>query len=403
VTDNERAPRGTIHQVTVLDPETALAPVTVQPDDLARPPKEGTALCLSGGGSRAMLFHAGALIRLNEAKLLHGLACVSSVSGGSIAAGALAVAWDGLEWKDGIATNLCDRVIRPLRKLALRRIDVPTWIIGTIFPGQTPATRFANELDKALYHGITLDQLPDAPLFIFNATNLASGVDWRFSKPEMGDYRVGKIADPRNVRVATAVAASSAFPPAFAPLWMEFLDGFRRRVPLADGGAYDNLGMEPVWKAYKTVLVSDGGGESKAESKPRLDPAFETIRVMKMIDRQVRYLRKRTLIAGYVSKLRTGTYWGIRTDIADYELLDALPAPHGATLLLAEEPTRLTRMPPERQRRLINWGYAVTDAAIRRHYRPGTPIGTFPYDGCVGPDPDGVPQPAVDPVGDGGG
>src|SRR3990167_4758947 len=60
-----------------------------------KPPEEGIALCLSGGGYRAMLYHAGALWRLNELGLLSQLKRVSSVSGGSIAAGVLA-----LQWKD---------------------------------------------------------------------------------------------------------------------------------------------------------------------------------------------------------------------------------------------------------------------------------------------------------------
>ena len=46
------------------------SPVTVVPTgsthDDPRRPEEGIALCLSGGGYRAMLFHLGALWRLNE-------------------------------------------------------------------------------------------------------------------------------------------------------------------------------------------------------------------------------------------------------------------------------------------------------------------------------------------------
>src|SRR5258706_9526211 len=49
--------------------------------------EEEVALCLSGGGYRAMLFHMGALLRLNDAGLLRRLARVSSVSGGSLTAG----------------------------------------------------------------------------------------------------------------------------------------------------------------------------------------------------------------------------------------------------------------------------------------------------------------------------
>ena len=54
------------------------------------------ALALSGGGFRATLFHCGALLRLNELGYLTKISRISSVSGGSIASGMLAVS-DGNE------------------------------------------------------------------------------------------------------------------------------------------------------------------------------------------------------------------------------------------------------------------------------------------------------------------
>ncbi|MHC4915154.1 MAG: hypothetical protein ACYTGB_06645, partial [Planctomycetota bacterium] len=54
---------------------------------LTDPPEDrdlkGTALCLSGGGYRAMLFHLGAAWRLYETGDLAKLDRISSVSGGS--------------------------------------------------------------------------------------------------------------------------------------------------------------------------------------------------------------------------------------------------------------------------------------------------------------------------------
>ena len=44
----------------------------------------GIALCLSGGGYRAMIFHLGALMRLNELGFLTRLSRISSVSGKSL-------------------------------------------------------------------------------------------------------------------------------------------------------------------------------------------------------------------------------------------------------------------------------------------------------------------------------
>jgi predicted acylesterase/phospholipase RssA len=55
--------------------------------------RKGIALCLSGGGFRASLFHLGSLRRLNEVGLLSQINTVTSVSGGSITNALLAKHW----------------------------------------------------------------------------------------------------------------------------------------------------------------------------------------------------------------------------------------------------------------------------------------------------------------------
>jgi hypothetical protein len=59
--------------------------------------------------------------------------------------------------------------------------------------------------DKHLFEGRTLQQLPDDPRFVFCATNLQTGVLWRFSKPYAGDYVVGQL-DQLKPKLAQAVA-----------------------------------------------------------------------------------------------------------------------------------------------------------------------------------------------------
>src|SRR5262245_53388542 len=71
---------------------------TIPTDDAQRAPEAGTALCLSGGGYRAMVFHIGVLWRLYEAGSLGSLQRISSVSGGSITAGVLALKWRRLSF-----------------------------------------------------------------------------------------------------------------------------------------------------------------------------------------------------------------------------------------------------------------------------------------------------------------
>src|ERR1041385_2676291 len=96
----------------------------LETDDRLAHPAPGIALCLSGGGYRAMLFHLGALWRLNDAGLLRGLVRVSSVSGGSITAGVLGLNWKQLQFdENNVATNLEAIVINPIRQLADDTID----------------------------------------------------------------------------------------------------------------------------------------------------------------------------------------------------------------------------------------------------------------------------------------
>jgi NTE family protein len=41
--------------------------------------------------------------------------------------------------------------------------------------------------------------------------------------------------------------------------------------------------------------------------------------------------------------------------------------------------TRLKALDSQTQERLINWGYALADAAIRRHVDPAIAPGSWPY------------------------
>jgi len=356
--------------------------------------ESGIALCLSGGGYRAMLFHVGALWRLYEAGVLAKAVRISSVSGGSITAGLLGRRWRALSFAaDTVTTEFVPQVVNPIRRLADKTIDAPAIIGGLLLPG-TISEKVQKAYSKHLYGDATLQDLPDdPPRFVINATNVQSGALWRFMKPYMRDWRVGEVRHP-DVPLAAAVAASSAFPPVLSPMVLgvdqdAFTPGsgddlqrepFTRRVVLSDGGVYDNLGLETAFKRYDTILVSDAGGKLQPEGEPKGDWARHAYRVLDLIDNQVRSLRKRQLIDAFRAGDRKGTYWGIRTDIADYGLADPLPCPHEQTLRLAETPTRLKRLDGRRQERLINWGYAVCDAALRRHLDPSlVRPADFPY------------------------
>ena len=377
------------------DSTSGLVEAAGSPVEAGEPEKlePGVALCLSGGGYRAMLFHVGAILRLNELGYLPKLNRISSVSGGSITNGMLALNWTKLRYDNDVATNLDELFVRPLRKLASKTIDKGAVFKGILLPG-TISDRVAGAYRQHLFGKTRLKELPEEPRFVFNATNMQTGALWRFSQKYMADYKVGVVPDPE-VELAVAVAASSAFPPILSPVvldldpasWDASKNGPLHKPPytthpvLSDGGVYDNLGLETSWKRYRTILVSDGGGAMGPQPEPKHDWARHAYRTLSVIDTQVRNLRKRQVVAGYLTHERDGTYWGVRSHARDYgPPAGSLQCPEDKTRQLARTATRLADMDDTLQERLINWGYAICDIAMRRWVLPDAePAGGFPY------------------------
>jgi NTE family protein len=355
-----------------------------------------TGLALSGGGFRATLFHMGALRRLNELGWLRKLDVITGVSGGAIMSGVLARHWSDLQWRDtplgSVAINLVDVVETPIREFCAKTIDVSAGLLALASPFTTIADQLVAAYDQHLFDGWTLQRLPmfeagNAPRFVFYATSLQTGVSVRISNKYLADYRIGQIERP-DFTLAKVVAASSAFPPVLSPVVFEIPDlSLWKRVPgadqydneelkrtllLGDGGIYDNLGLEAIWQRCKTVLVSDAGAPISVETNPWFDPASQLGRVRDILIEQTRALRKRMLISDFQRGDCGGTYWGITTAIGDYGLGDAMTTDTDATRRQSKVRTRLNRFSPQEQGELINWGYALADAAMRSHVLRGT-------------------------------
>jgi len=368
-------------------------------------PALGIGLCLSGGGYRAILFHLGVLWRLAELGYLgtadrngkHGpigtLQRVSSVSGGSIVAAALGLAWSDLKVdEDELLERFREQVVKPVEDFT-SQTTVSIWSAAWAAVVSTVNKRVARVYRQRLYGNKTLQDLPDLPRFVINATNLQSGALWRFSKPFTRDWRVGEIKNPTD-SIASVVGASSAFPPFLSPARFKYDESqytpgsgsglqkppYTTRPALSDGGVYDNMGLETVFKNFQTVIVSNAGGGYQPKQKIAGDWALQSYRVMSTIDNQVRSLRKRVLISSLSSLERYGVYWSIRSDIDGYPADNKLPCPHGRTRELADIPTDLAAKDEATQRRLINWGYAICDAGIRSWVEDDLPPpADFPY------------------------
>ena len=374
---------------------------------MALPP---TALCLSGGGFRATLFHLGAVRRLNQLGILSKLDVITSVSGGSILNGILATGWQKLVLgDDGVFTNfrevIADEVTRfcgmdlRTRVLLGARVNPANW--GALFRDFFSVR--ANHLADG-YRGLLpqkLAELPspreNVPRFVFIATNVATGVSWQFHcgrDAKMGDFHTG-YWPVESTGVAEAVAASSAFPPGFSALrlrvpesdpdridpWGEYREAdpvrenqrIRTRtgcVLLTDGGVYDNLGFEPVWKRGHWLLVSDAqqSFRSEPDSSQALIPRLA--RAVDICMGQVSALRKRWLI----DRVRTSggawsaAIWRLAGDPTSFPTSEpGYGADVRARLVCVR--TDLNAFTPEEMGCLQNVGYWVADAAVRSHWK----------------------------------
>lgn len=357
-----------------------------EPAPLAQ--RSGVALCLSGGGYRAALFHLGALRRLNETGVLSRVTTVTSVSGGSILAAHLAK-MIGDNWPaDGAVYPGWQVLEDDFRAFCTKNIRTGP-LLQALWPWNWPrsdaAVRALIERYRSGLTQQTLAALPERPRYVFCATDLTHGVNWVFSRERVGSYAAGYVMPTTDAfDVATAVAASSCFPPVFNPLPIdlgpELTDGGAsgdsakriRSIRLSDGGLYDNLGLEPVWKRHAYVLVSEGGSTFDAQADQ--GPFWRLNRYVEVMGNQVGALRKRWLIASFQNREKDrslqGTYWGIGSHTRNYADRGTQPvAGYPDELVddvISEVRTDLDRFSAAEQMVLMNHGYIVAEAATRR-------------------------------------
>lgn len=410
---------------------------------------KGVALCLSGGGYRAMLFHCGTLIRLAELGYLapQKLRLVSSVSGGAITAAMLGVRWEEIIKQSAIkpdeppdtdkakvtidsakmAIAVRTKVVEPLIEYATEK-TLDGWALLTGFPGwfingwiprkwltrfrlKTPGEFIADYHDQNLFKGAALCDLPDsahgiAPDFVFNATNLSTGADYRFSRNFMGDSLAGFDENP-SVPLALAVAISGGFPPILGPVLFQPLQptsgtsdlssqikdesdlkAFTHFATLADGGVNDNLGLEPALQHWDTILVSDGGLPTAPDPRPSFFLALSLLRVHSITDLQVRLMRRKQITVLFKAEeknltaekildssrfRRKGAFWDMERRLNELTVDDQLSGVEVMSIdkeiqhNLANTPTRLKCLKRDYCKKLINLGYAQCDAHMRTY------------------------------------
>jgi len=144
-----------------------------------------------------------------------------------------------------------------------------------------------------------------------------------------------------------------------------FREPYTRRLCLTDGGIYDNLGLEPVWKRYRTILVSDGGAVTPPSPAPRSSWLSQALRATDIALQQGINMRRRVLLGLERTGERKTVYWGIGESVDTYKVGNPLGFTSAQTQRTAAVATRLTRYPIETRVRILRAGYAHADAALR--------------------------------------
>ncbi len=346
--------------------------------------RSGIGLSLSGGGFRASLFHLGAIRRLNELGVLKKVRSISSVSGGSILN-----AFVALNWPLPPPSDFEIKFASIFRKFCQTNIRRGPTLKGLI-PFVNNSKLLADKYDELLTKGRSLVSLPSSPAFIFCSTDLAFGVDWTFRPQDVGDYQAGSMPTPADWKLSKAVAASSCFPPVFEPISLgldpnKLHDGLTppgaardeciRGLTLSDGGVYDNLGLEPIWKDHAIVLASDGGATFDIGA----DKSFlwEIQRYFSIPENQALALRKRWLVSNFLSGTIKGAYWGIGSAAESYGVKLGYSKDLACSVIVKIR-TDLDAFSDVEAAILENHGYCLAEVAIQKHVStlalPGIPF-----------------------------
>jgi NTE family protein len=277
----------TLDQTPINAPDPGLAtraPAEFMPvDDF---PDLAIGLAFSGGGTRAAAFSFGVLQGLDEIpvpgdperrSLLDAVDLVSGVSGGSVTA-----AYFGLKQRDALA-DFRERFLIQNAEAGFSTAVSLGNILTLLDKGGANSSRsLAHWLDRALFEGATFRDFRrrrNHPAVWISASDIYNRVPFLFSRETFGAL----CSDLDSLPIAQAVAASAAFPIAFAPVNVEAYNrrcdtplprwvqtaardvsgssvrnavakgliryrdpNLMRYVKLADGGVTDNFGIQGI-------------------------------------------------------------------------------------------------------------------------------------------------------------
>ncbi|MBU2622571.1 MAG: patatin-like phospholipase family protein [Proteobacteria bacterium] len=358
-------------------------------------------LSLSGGGVRATVFHLGVLARVAESSKWKDIRFISTVSGGSLCV-ALVYAKSERTWPD---SSLFLQDVLPKLKSLLTTFDLEAYYKWSLINPYWWIAGRAKLVSKLIqkHWGINgnISQIPDFPNWEICATSYETGKNWRFSKKRMGDYISNYVVSP-SFPLSDAVAASAAVPGLIGPLsvditkyqWCKYDDDRKttissngpttQKIRLWDGGVYDNLGLESMFKPQKGLrvgldflIISDASRPIKMETKRfqfKLPPYIPPFRLIDVATDQVRAIRLRIFVNFLSANKNAGTIFHMGNT------MPAILAQANATIpdkwnekkflsesqvsTVAGMETTLRKLDLEEYDLLFQHGYEVADATL---------------------------------------
>lgn len=353
-----------------------------------------TGIALSGGGVRATVFHLGVLSRLAETEIWISLEHISTVSGGSLCV-ALIFERGGKQWP-GAEVYLSQCLPSIYKILTSYNLQwAYTW--RALFRFLEGRAHIVGKLIKRNW-GITscISEIPEAnPRWTINATCYETGKNWRFHKKRMGDYIANYVVTP-TFPLSDAVAASAAVPGLIGPLkvntsqfsWKKYTFDDKpdadvlpiaKTLTLWDGGVYDNLGAEAIYKTKDGLrydldfaLISDASKPlGFVKRKWIFNIAFPPT-LTRLIDvpmDQVRGLRARELFSFFRTN-NNGGYLRMGESVTricknlGVSVPDALFMPDDVVKEVASLETTLRKLTPDEFLNLFRHGYEVCSAVL---------------------------------------
>lgn len=357
-----------------------------------------TGIALSGGGVRATVFHLGVLARLAETEIWNSLEHISTVSGGSLCV-ALIFEKAGKKWP-GAEVYLRQCLPSIYKILTSYNLQWSyTW--RAFFHLLEGRAHIVGKLIKK-HWGITscISEIPETnPRWTISATCYETGKNWRFHKKRMGDYIANYVVTPA-FPLSDAVAASAAVPGLIGPLkistshysWKKYtfddkpdadVPPIAKTLTLWDGGVYDNLGVEAIYKTKEGLrydldfaLISDASKPLGFLQRnwlgnfviPHLRLSNKT-RLIDIPSDQVRGLRARELFS-FFRVNNKGGYLRMGESVAricknlEVPVPDALFMPDSVVKEVASLETTLRKLTPDEFKNLFRHGYEVCSAVL---------------------------------------